>query len=308
MLSVPCSSGEEPYSIALALLEAGLPASVDRDQCDRCERRGRAPSARRGCTARLLPRRQSAWKKYFVVTAHGLADRRERAALGAGGARKSAVRGFQPPREQYDVIFCRNLLIYFDERRAGARARDARCRCSRRKECSSSERRTSFAARRAGFAPSAGPERTFLFRLTGRTSVSRSDAQSRAARSLARDLPPRPAHASAAQEALPVASGARGRDSEGADRRGGRGTHCGLRLAEVSGLPIRGSWTARSTRVSARFARVLVSAELLVAGRHDVRRHAAARSRGGVLSEGALPRADERRCAVAPRAPAREAR
>ncbi len=113
VLSVPCSTGEEPYSVAIALLEAGLEAS------------------------------------HFVVDAYDLSPRSIEAARG-GTFGKSSFRGTQPwalgnyfdgePGKQtikpsvrtavrfaqhnvlapgfladvprYDVVLCRNLLIY----------------------------------------------------------------------------------------------------------------------------------------------------------------------------------------------------
>jgi len=60
--SMPCSTGEEPYSLAISLLDGGLPSG-------------------------------------FTVLASDLSTKIDRADLG----------------HRFDVICCRNLLIYFDE-------------------------------------------------------------------------------------------------------------------------------------------------------------------------------------------------
>ena len=71
ILSVPCSSGEEPYSIALSLLAAGLPASsMSIDAVDisiEAVRRAREGVYRTGSFRGDF----SVWRKYFAETAQG---------------------------------------------------------------------------------------------------------------------------------------------------------------------------------------------------------------------------------------------
>ncbi|MGJ7541737.1 CheR family methyltransferase [Variovorax sp. LT1R16] len=115
ILSIPCSTGEEPYSIVMALLDAGLPAdSISVDAVDVSERviafAQRAvygANSFRGDVAGLRER-------YFTSSPHGevLARRVvERVSLRAGNLfDPQSLAGGQP----YDIVFCRNLLIYFD--------------------------------------------------------------------------------------------------------------------------------------------------------------------------------------------------
>jgi len=113
-LSLPCSTGEEPYSIAMTLLGAGLrPQQIHIDAVDISRR---AIDAAR----RALYRKNS-------FRGRNLGFRERYFARAGGGYRLSAevadlvsfYRGNimdTLPRqllEKYDVLFCRNLLIYF---------------------------------------------------------------------------------------------------------------------------------------------------------------------------------------------------
>lgn len=211
MLSVPCSSGEEPYSIALSLLAAGLPASsIIIDAVD--------ISVEAVCRARegvyhtgSFRGDFSAWRKYFAETAQGWRiDESIRAVVQVAHGNLLS-KGFTPPREQYDVIFCRNLLIYFDES-AQARALEKIASLLAPEGVLVVGSADSFAARRAGFAPSSGCERSFLFRRGG------SEVPSEPSPVVARRLRPRaiatpPARTRIVRDAAPrrrtAASGAR---------------------------------------------------------------------------------------------------
>lgn len=117
-LSVPCSTGEEPYSIAIALFEAGLDAG--RFQVDAVDVSRRALEfARAGNYGNHSFRGEQdagVIQRYF---------HRDNARLCIGERVRQQVRfvqgnlldpAMQPSGGSYDVIFCRNLLIYFDER------------------------------------------------------------------------------------------------------------------------------------------------------------------------------------------------
>lgn len=114
LLSVPCSTGEEPYSMAMALLDAGLEgASFHIDAFDISERSlgvARAATYRRnsfrGESLEYRARHFEAQGDSFRVRPAAAASVRfRRVNLLDPGTASGAV---------YDVVFCRNLLIYFD--------------------------------------------------------------------------------------------------------------------------------------------------------------------------------------------------
>lgn len=115
VLSVPCSSGEEPYSIAMALLDAGVPAArFQIDAVDISERM--VEFARRACYGRNSFRGDnlSYRDRYFTETAdgHQLAEAvMARVRFLAGNLFDAHL---LPNVQPYDFVFCRNLLIYFD--------------------------------------------------------------------------------------------------------------------------------------------------------------------------------------------------
>jgi chemotaxis protein methyltransferase WspC len=115
-LSLPCASGEEPYSIAITLREAGL--SSDQFRVDAVDVSARSlakaiagvygPNAFRG---EATSRRSS----YF---------REQNGSFTLDLALRSTVRfhignlldaGLFADRGPFDVVFCRNLLIYLDD-------------------------------------------------------------------------------------------------------------------------------------------------------------------------------------------------
>lgn len=116
ILSLPCSTGEEPYSIAMALLDAGLaphqfkvqgvdvsPLSVER--------------ARRGVYGKNSFRGGDLAfrERHFTEHSDGyhIAERvREQVRLQVGNLLDPALLASEA---SYDFVFCRNLLIYFDQ-------------------------------------------------------------------------------------------------------------------------------------------------------------------------------------------------
>ena len=119
ILSLPCSTGEEPYSIALRLLEEWAHidhvdveihgADIDSDVL------GRAAHASYG--QRSLQRVPKPWlTKYFALVGtdryqldQGIRDAVTLHQINVCDT--TAMRAFR----DFDVIFCRNVLIYFDE-------------------------------------------------------------------------------------------------------------------------------------------------------------------------------------------------
>jgi chemotaxis protein methyltransferase CheR len=115
LLSAGCSSGEEPYSLAIALHNAGLPLAGKSWEIDACdlnpERIRRAREAIYDETS-LRACDPEARRRYFTAE-DGRFRLKDRYRVGLRFFRSNLLApGFALER-QYDVIFCRNLLIYF---------------------------------------------------------------------------------------------------------------------------------------------------------------------------------------------------
>ncbi|QQJ98811.1 MCP methyltransferase [Burkholderia ambifaria] len=114
VLSAPCSTGEEPYSAAMALLDAGLdPASFMIDALDLSARA--IEQARLGCYGRNAFRGTATEfrARYFTPAADGwLLDERVRARVQFRQA--NLIEPGVDTGIRYDFVFCRNVLIYFD--------------------------------------------------------------------------------------------------------------------------------------------------------------------------------------------------
>jgi chemotaxis protein methyltransferase WspC len=115
VLSLPCSTGEEPYSIVMAALDAGL--TPEQIQVDAIDVSHRALShGRRGVYGRRSFRgtESNFRSRYFEQTADGSRIREElrhRVTFRQGNLLEPAS---LPGAGIYDLIFCRNVLIYFD--------------------------------------------------------------------------------------------------------------------------------------------------------------------------------------------------
>jgi len=115
VLSLPCSTGEEPYSIAMALLDAGIPAKRFLiDAVDVSERvlqlAQRALYGRNSFRGKDLRFRDCYFEaqanEYRLSKMVRQQVRFQRANLFEAD--------FLPGSAIYDIIYCRNLLIYFD--------------------------------------------------------------------------------------------------------------------------------------------------------------------------------------------------
>jgi chemotaxis protein methyltransferase WspC len=116
LLSVPCASGEEPYSMAMCLHRLGLHSSrvhidaidVSREALARARKAIFGRNSFRGSNLDFR-------NQYFEQIDKGyvLADAiREQVFFERGNL---LGEGFAAGRAPYDIIFCRNLLIYFDQ-------------------------------------------------------------------------------------------------------------------------------------------------------------------------------------------------
>jgi chemotaxis protein methyltransferase WspC len=116
VLSLACSTGEEPYSIAMALLDTGLvPQHFRIDAVDISQKalhwaRGGVYGSHSFRGDDLVFR-----ERYFERSHQGyrVCDRvRDMVTFTHGNALEAHLLADQKP---YDAIFCRNMLIYFDE-------------------------------------------------------------------------------------------------------------------------------------------------------------------------------------------------
>ncbi len=114
ILSIPCSTGEEPYSIAMSLIGAGVsPDSFRVDAVDICRRA--INNARRGVYGNNSFRgKEIDFREIFFTRVEGGYQ-----IISAISEKVNFIRGnlldqsFFASDNLYDVIFCRNLLIYF---------------------------------------------------------------------------------------------------------------------------------------------------------------------------------------------------
>ena len=117
ILSIPCAGGEEPYSMAMALRDGGVPKqafSIDAyDLSPGCIERAQA-----GIYGRNAFRAQDVAfrERYFTHVAddcYRIIDAlREQVTFRQGNLLQFDTATYS---KHYDVIFCRNLLIYFDK-------------------------------------------------------------------------------------------------------------------------------------------------------------------------------------------------
>jgi len=115
LLSLPCSTGEEPYSLAMALLDAGMaPGAFLIDGMDispsSVAKAGQAVYGRNAFRGSELGFRE----RYFdaLDEGHRLHERvRQQVSLQVGNVLDPALASRDG---LYDFVFCRNLLIYFD--------------------------------------------------------------------------------------------------------------------------------------------------------------------------------------------------
>jgi chemotaxis protein methyltransferase WspC len=116
ILSLPCSTGEEPYSIAMALLDAGLKPhqfkvdgmDVSPLSVDKARRALYGKNSFRGDDIAYRDRHFTA-----VGDGYRLDPRvQEQVRLQVANLLDPGLLAGEPP---FDFVFCRNLLIYFDQ-------------------------------------------------------------------------------------------------------------------------------------------------------------------------------------------------
>ncbi|HET9013866.1 MAG TPA: protein-glutamate O-methyltransferase CheR [Gemmatimonadaceae bacterium] len=115
--SMPCSTGEEPYSLAISLLDGGLPAGftiLASDLSTKALRRAREGVYRQQTVAGLP---KAVLRRHFE---RGVGAEDGLVRVSASLRRQVAFRRLNlidlaDLGHRFEVIFCRNLLIYFDQ-------------------------------------------------------------------------------------------------------------------------------------------------------------------------------------------------
>ncbi|MBK1988792.1 methyltransferase domain-containing protein [Sphaerospermopsis aphanizomenoides BCCUSP55] len=115
LLSVPCSTGEEPYSLAMTLLDLGLlPNQFHIDGVDISQQA--LSKAKKAIYSRNSFRSNDLkfQKRYFISTEQGyqLSENVKKTVTFTQANLLDA--NLLSNRINYDIIFCRNVLIYFD--------------------------------------------------------------------------------------------------------------------------------------------------------------------------------------------------
>jgi chemotaxis protein methyltransferase WspC len=115
ILCAPCAAGEEPYSVAITLLDAGLAAERFRIDAFDVSRQalGRAVAGRYSANAFRTPDLGFRDRWFQSDGTMAVLDERLRSRVGFAWGNLLDP-GFCAGRGPYDVVLCRNLLIYLD--------------------------------------------------------------------------------------------------------------------------------------------------------------------------------------------------
>jgi len=117
ILSVPCSTGEEPYSIAMALVEAnvnlGKVVIFAQDISRSALNAARSASYHRNSLREMTPGLQ---EKYFTQQGGRFLLNEKIRDMVKFEQANVIYSSFSPHPGYFDIIFCRNLLIYFNDK------------------------------------------------------------------------------------------------------------------------------------------------------------------------------------------------
>ena len=115
LLSLPCSTGEEPYSMAMALIDAGVPAHRFRIDAVDISARNLAQGVDAVYGKNSFRGHELGFRdRHFDETPGGFRLRESIRQLVRFQLGNLFAADLLPGVAIYDVIFCRNVLIYFD--------------------------------------------------------------------------------------------------------------------------------------------------------------------------------------------------
>lgn len=116
MLSIPCSTGEEPYTMAMSLMDIGVELNLLRiDAIDISF--NNIEKAKIGMYSKNSFRGENTefQRRYFTTDGQYSKINEEIKKTVHFSQNNLLSPSFKPRSSSYDVIFCRNLLIYFDK-------------------------------------------------------------------------------------------------------------------------------------------------------------------------------------------------
>ncbi len=116
--SAGCSSGEEAYSLGMALVEAGRPPGLDEILATDVSERALAVARAGVYGAWSLRRLDAERRRRFLRAAHAGSEVVPEIRRVVRLARHNLVKDALPGGD-FDLVLCRNVLIYFDSRTAG---------------------------------------------------------------------------------------------------------------------------------------------------------------------------------------------
>lgn len=120
ILCVPCSTGEEPYSIAMVLFGMKLPPErFSIFAADISEQSLKIAEAGKYSAYSFRGKDVDFRDRYFIETEGGYLLKQEVRDVVQFGQANILADHFLANHAPYDVIFCRNLLIYFDDENKG---------------------------------------------------------------------------------------------------------------------------------------------------------------------------------------------
>jgi chemotaxis protein methyltransferase CheR len=111
--SAGCATGEEPYSVAMALLESGRPPGRDRILATDVSERALA-RAREGAFGSWSMRRLPPWLRARHFAEEGAAMRIAPEVRAMVAFERHNLASDPAPPGPFDLVLCRNVLIYFD--------------------------------------------------------------------------------------------------------------------------------------------------------------------------------------------------
>ncbi|HLO51151.1 MAG TPA: CheR family methyltransferase [Kamptonema sp.] len=116
VLSVPCSSGEEPYSIAMTLLNAGLASNQFQIDAVDISKNSLEKAREAVYSSNSFRVKNLEFQKLYFSKVGNKYQLHEQVKTAVNFTQANLIdASFMTDKNPYDVIFCRNVLIYFED-------------------------------------------------------------------------------------------------------------------------------------------------------------------------------------------------